>query len=223
MPTSLPAGPSRSRVSAHERRVGAAAELDLVGPLGGERRQPRRPRPDEQRHAARSRGVREPVAGRRAGRPCPRTRPDRRRAGARRSPTPPGSRSPGRRCSTPSGASQAPAASPRKARPREARSSAAVWPASSTGWTVNGFRQEGPTRTRAVARAISSRAGSAGWNQRSLYTRDDVEAARFGARGERARSRRAACRSATRARARARRVTSARRWGCCGSRSARSS
>ncbi len=35
---------------------------------------------------------------------------------------------------------------------------------------MNGFRHDGPTRTRSVAAAISSSAGSAGWNQRSLNT-----------------------------------------------------
>jgi hypothetical protein len=70
--------------------------------------------------------------------------------------------------STPRLSSHAPRARPRKARPSLAASSTAVCPAISTGWSVNGFRQDGPTRTRLVAAAISRRAGKGGWNQRSL-------------------------------------------------------
>ena len=69
-----------------------------------------------------------------------------------------------------SSSSQDPRTRPRYARPFEAASSAAIWPAISTGCTVNGFMPAGPIRTRLVAAAISSRAGSGGWNQRSLNT-----------------------------------------------------
>ena len=152
----------------HHRRVRAPAELELVGVLGGERRQARRPAADEERHPLPLARVGEAGARARAGRPRPRTRSGRRRAGATRSPTP-------RRSSRPAAAARARARRAtrrppgrgtrgRRRRGRAPRSGRRARPDA----PVNGFRHDGPTRTRSVAPAISSSAGSAGWNQRSL-------------------------------------------------------
>ena len=169
-PTTMPtaAGPSRSRATPHHRRVRAAADLQLGGVLGGERGQARRPAADEERDAltlGRIGQGQRPLGG---GRPRLRTLNGRRQGGVDTISHASAIVWTGRRCSRPRSPSHAPAARPRNARPPEARSSAAVWPASSTGCTVNGLRHDGPTRTRSVAAAISSSAGSAGWNHRSL-------------------------------------------------------
>ena len=187
----------------HHGRVRAAAELQLVRVLGRERRQPRRPGADEQRH---------PLALRR------RTRgPRRARAGTPRPSKP--ERSPASRRDTISHASaivvtgpallDAEPVEPRAGRQAEERAAARgeVERGGLAGELdrvhVYGFRHEGPTRTRSVAPAISSSAGSAGWYQRSLNVGDDVEAAVLGDPRERRVLARRACPSAGRARARA--------------------
>ena len=141
------------------------------------------------------------VARRRGGRARRRSPTRRPRAAARRSPTSLGSRVSERAVSRPSRSSQAPAASPRKARPPDSASSAAIWPAISTGCVVNGLSADGPTRTRSVARGDLEQRRQRGLEEQVVEDGDDVEARRPRRVARARRRRRGACRPGARARA----------------------
>ena len=154
------------------RRVRAAAELQLVRVLGGKGRQARRPRADEQRHAAAASGsYARPSACVELEEVACEARLVRPRASSRRTISHVSRIAVSARARV-----ERRAVEPRAGGEPEERAAAGLGverrdlAGDLDRVRVNGLSADGPTRTRSVACAISSSGGSAGWKKRSLKT-----------------------------------------------------